>query len=76
MAVSIGLGVKADKASESEDLVGSAIADALRANGSGGVGRSFISYVLTLVSACLISSMACLKTAPAYSLGFSALATP
>lgn len=42
MIMSIGRGVKANKASESEGFTDSAVAGALRANGSGGMGRSLI----------------------------------
>ena len=54
---SMGLGAKDESASVSEGLGVAAAAVVLRANGSGGVGRSFMAYFPSSAWAFMMSSM-------------------
>lgn len=73
---SIGLGAKEESVSDNDGAdpaIGRAF---LRANGSGGVGRSPMAYFLSSISAALISLTVWRRISAAYIRGLSALATP
>lgn len=73
---SMGLGAKAESVSVNDGFRSVGVLAALRANGSGGVGRSAMAYVLSSASAALMSSIAWRRISAAYARGFSAFATP